>query len=210
MAMPGEDGDMLVHSSTQHPTEVQHLVARALELSGSFGGLRDPAHGRRVRRQGIAGLADRRRRRAAGTAHRAAGEAAARPRRRHGADRQAARFPHRLRCRLRRRGPHPRRRFHAGGALRLFARPVRLPIADRAMFHADNCYYLDNARIVSHRCKTNTVSNTAFRGFGGPQGMMGIECVIDEIARHLSARSAGRAAAQFLRHARRATSRPTT
>jgi xanthine dehydrogenase large subunit len=55
-------------------------------------------------------------------------------------------------------------------------------INDRAMLHSDNCYYLDNVGIVSHRCKTHTVSNTAFRGFGGPQGMMGIEQVIDEIA----------------------------
>jgi xanthine dehydrogenase large subunit len=55
-------------------------------------------------------------------------------------------------------------------------------ICDRAMFHADNAYYLPAAEIVSYRCRTNTVSNTAFRGFGGPQGMMGIERVIDEIA----------------------------
>jgi xanthine dehydrogenase large subunit len=55
-------------------------------------------------------------------------------------------------------------------------------ICDRAMFHADNAYYLPAAEIVSCRCRTNTVSNTAFRGFGGPQGMMGIERVIDEIA----------------------------
>src|SRR5881396_2611322 len=58
-------------------------------------------------------------------------------------------------------------------------------INDRAMFHSDNCYYLENVSILSFRCKTNTVSNTAFRGFGGPQGMMGIEEVIDAIARHL-------------------------
>lgn len=58
-------------------------------------------------------------------------------------------------------------------------------INDRAMFHCDNAYYLDNITIVSHRCKTNTVSNTAFRGFGGPQGMFGIEVVVDEIARFL-------------------------
>ncbi len=55
-------------------------------------------------------------------------------------------------------------------------------IADRAMFHADNAYRLGNAVIHSRRMKTNTVSNTAFRGFGGPQGMAGIERVIDEIA----------------------------
>ncbi|ANQ85376.1 xanthine dehydrogenase [Azoarcus olearius] len=58
-------------------------------------------------------------------------------------------------------------------------------IADRAMFHADNAYYLGDVTIESHRCKTHTVSNTAFRGFGGPQGMFGIEEVIDAIARHL-------------------------
>jgi len=55
-------------------------------------------------------------------------------------------------------------------------------INDRAMFHADNCYYFPHVEIVSHRCKTNTVSNTAFRGFGGPQGMLAIERVIDAIA----------------------------
>jgi xanthine dehydrogenase large subunit len=50
----------------------------------------------------------------------------------------------------------------------------------------DNCYFLENVRIVSYRCKTNTVSNTAFRGFGGPQGMLAIETMLDGIARHLN------------------------
>jgi xanthine dehydrogenase large subunit len=59
------------------------------------------------------------------------------------------------------------------------------PINDRAMFHSDNAYFLPNVRIRSWRCRTNTVSNTAFRGFGGPQGMMGIERVIDAIAAEL-------------------------
>jgi xanthine dehydrogenase large subunit len=58
-------------------------------------------------------------------------------------------------------------------------------ICDRAMFHADNCYFLNNAEIVSHRCLTHTVSNTAFRGFGGPQGMVAVERVIDQIAAEL-------------------------
>lgn len=56
-------------------------------------------------------------------------------------------------------------------------------IVDRAMFHADNAYYLNNARILGLRCKTHTVSNTAFRGFGGPKGMMAIETLIEDIAR---------------------------
>ena len=59
------------------------------------------------------------------------------------------------------------------------------PVNDRTMFHADNAYFLENVAIVSHRCKTHSQSNTAFRGFGGPQGMMAIEYVLDEIARHL-------------------------
>jgi len=59
------------------------------------------------------------------------------------------------------------------------------PVNDRAVYHLDNAYFLENIDIVSHRCKTHTVSNTAFRGFGGPQGMMVIERVIDDIARDL-------------------------
>jgi xanthine dehydrogenase large subunit len=55
-------------------------------------------------------------------------------------------------------------------------------INDRAMFHADNAYYLKTAEIISHRWRTDTVSNTAFRGFGGPQGMIAIECAIDDAA----------------------------
>lgn len=59
------------------------------------------------------------------------------------------------------------------------------PVNDRSMFHADNAYYLEHIDIVSHRCKTHSQSNTAFRGFGGPQGMMAIEYVLDDVARHL-------------------------
>ncbi|WP_283148391.1 xanthine dehydrogenase molybdopterin binding subunit [Silvimonas soli] len=59
------------------------------------------------------------------------------------------------------------------------------PVNDRALCHLDNGYYLDAVAIRSLRCKTNTVSNTAFRGFGGPQGMFMIESIVDDIARHL-------------------------
>lgn len=55
-------------------------------------------------------------------------------------------------------------------------------INDRAMFHADNCYFIENVEFISHRFKTHTVSNTAFRGFGGPQGMLAIERVMDAVA----------------------------
>ena len=55
-------------------------------------------------------------------------------------------------------------------------------IVDRAMFHCDNGYYYPAAQIAGHRCKTHTVSNTAFRGFGGPQGLMTAEYMMDHIA----------------------------
>ena len=56
------------------------------------------------------------------------------------------------------------------------------PVTDRALFHADNCYFCRRVELRSLPLKTNTVSNTAFRGFGGPQGMVGGERVIEEIA----------------------------
>ena len=66
-----------------------------------------------------------------------------------------------------------------------FSADLSGPVNDRAVMHADNCYWLPNVRIVSHRCKTHTQSSTAFRGFGGPQGMMAGEYVVDEVARRL-------------------------
>jgi xanthine dehydrogenase large subunit len=184
MAIPGEDGDMLVHSSTQHPTEVQHLVARALKLSdhsvvcetrrmgGGFGGKESQASLIAV---AAALLAQRTGRPVKHRLDRD-DDMILTGKRHHcridydvGFDKdgriQGITFMHAIGC-----GYSP----DLSGA-----------IADRAMFHADNAYYLDHVRIVSHRCKTNTVSNTAFRGFGGPQGMVGIEHVVDEIARHL-------------------------
>ncbi len=56
------------------------------------------------------------------------------------------------------------------------------PVNDRACLHIDNCYHIPALQLISHRCKTHTQSATAFRGFGGPQGMFGIESVIEDIA----------------------------
>ncbi|MGB5870312.1 MAG: molybdopterin cofactor-binding domain-containing protein, partial [Albidovulum sp.] len=63
-----------------------------------------------------------------------------------------------------------------------WALDLSLPVADRAMLHADNAYHLEHVRIESHRLRTNTQSATAYRGFGGPQGMLGVERVMDHIA----------------------------
>jgi xanthine dehydrogenase large subunit len=66
-----------------------------------------------------------------------------------------------------------------------FSADLSGPVADRAVFHADNAYFLQDVEIASYRCKTNTQSNTAFRGFGGPQGMIVIEAIMGDIARTL-------------------------
>ncbi len=66
-----------------------------------------------------------------------------------------------------------------------FSADLSGPVNDRALFHADNAYFLSDVALTSVRGKTHTVSNTAFRGFGGPQGMFAIENVMDDIARQL-------------------------
>jgi len=66
-----------------------------------------------------------------------------------------------------------------------FSADLSGPVCDRAVFHADNAYYLENVEIESHRCRTNLQSHTAFRGFGGPQGVIAIETIVGDIARAL-------------------------
>ena len=66
-----------------------------------------------------------------------------------------------------------------------FSADLSGPVCDRAVFHADNAYFLGDVVIRSHRCKTNVQSHTAFRGFGGPQGVIAIETILGDIARAL-------------------------
>ncbi len=66
-----------------------------------------------------------------------------------------------------------------------FSADLSGPVADRAIFHVDNGYFLSDVEISSFRCKTHMQSHTAFRGFGGPQGMIVIEKIMGDIARHL-------------------------
>jgi xanthine dehydrogenase large subunit len=66
-----------------------------------------------------------------------------------------------------------------------FSADLSGPVADRAVFHADNAYFLEDVAIASYRCKTNTQSHTAFRGFGGPQGVIVIERILSDVARTL-------------------------
>ncbi len=184
LAIPMEDGDMLVQSSTQHPSEVQHLVARMLgradnavtvevrRMGGAFGGKETQAAAFAC----IAALA----------AHRTGRPAKLRPGRDDDMRMTGKRHDFLARYEV---GFDETGRI-LGAEIMLAGRCGRsadlsMAINDRAMFHADNAYFLENVAIRSYRCRTHTVSNTAFRGFGGPQGMMAIEAAIDDIAREL-------------------------
>jgi xanthine dehydrogenase large subunit len=184
LAVPQDDGGVVVHASTQHPTEVQHIVSEALgvpgawvrvecrRMGGGFGGKESQP----ALLSAMAAIAARRTGRA-------------------------------VKIRLDRDDDmtitgkrHPFEAdwsvgFDADG--RILALDLTLasdcgysadlsgPVNDRAVCHVDNAYWLPNLRIRSLRCRTHKVSNTAFRGFGGPQGMFVIEEVIDAIARAL-------------------------
>ena len=183
--LPQEQNQWLVHSSTQHPGEVQHWVAHVLGLAnnavrvecrrmgGGFGGKET---------QG---------------GHLAVWAAVA-----------ANKFRRPVKLRLDRDDDfmvtgkrHPFRHEYTVGfdsngqitGLQLtmlvncgFSADLSGPVADRAIFNADNAYFLQDVEIASYRLKTNTQSHTAFRGFGGPQGMLAIEHIMGDIARTLA------------------------
>lgn len=184
LALPQEGGDMIVQSSTQHPTEVQHKVADAIGT---------PMHAVRVevRRMGGGFGGKESQGNALAVACAVAARATGRPcKMRYDRDDDMTitgkRHDFRIDYRV---GVDDRGRI-LGLAFRHLVRcgwsmDLSLPVADRAMLHADNAYTLPNVRIESHRLRTNTQSATAFRGFGGPQGMLGIERVMDHIAHRL-------------------------
>ena len=95
-------------------------------------------------------------------------------------------------------GPHPRHRASTRGALRLFRRPVRRRSPTAPCSTPTTPTPSSTCAIRSQRCKTHTVSNTAFRGFGGPQGMIGDRAGDRRDRARARARSARRAAGQFL------------
>ncbi len=181
---PLEDGQLEIHSSSQHPSETQHVVAHALHLDfsqvvcvvkrmgGGFGGKESQA------------------------AHFAA---------------MAALVAHKLKRPARialtkdddmmmTGKRHPFKNFYEIGfdqngkilalKAKLYANggaytDLTPSILDRAMFHIDGCYFLENCHIEGIALRTNQHSNTAFRGFGGPQGNMTIESIIEDIAHFL-------------------------
>jgi xanthine dehydrogenase large subunit len=183
-ALPKEQNQWLIYSSTQHPGEVQHWVAHALGLDN---------HDVRVECRRMGG--------GFGGKETQAGHLAV----------WAAVAAHKLKCAVKMRldrdddfmltgKRHPfsydyRVGFDDSGRLCGltitmlahcgFSADLSGPVADRAIFHADNAYFLEDVSITSYRCKLNTQSHTAFRGFGGPQGMIVTEAIMGDIARHL-------------------------
>ncbi len=181
LAVPGEDSDVHVYSSTQHPSEVQHNVAKVLgvpehavtielrRMGGGFGGKESQPS----LMAGVAAL----------VVHRTGRAAKVRLDRDDDMIMTGKRHDFRIDYDVGFDGDGRIGGIEYIQAARCgMSADLSSAICDRAMFHADNCYFLGNATIKSHRCKTHTVSNTAFRGFGGPQGMIAMERVIDEIA----------------------------
>ena len=184
LAIPGEDGDMTLHCSTQHPSEIQHKVADCLgvpnhavtvetrRMGGAFGGKESQGNLPAL----LAALAAWRTGRPTKTVYDRDDDFMLTGKRHDfridydvGFDSegriQAVLFEQAMRCGM--------------------SWDLSEAIAARAMCHADNAYHIPHMRVVSHRCRTHTQSNTAFRGFGGPQGMVGIERVMDQVAHHL-------------------------
>jgi xanthine dehydrogenase molybdopterin binding subunit/xanthine dehydrogenase small subunit len=181
-AEAGEDGTVFISSSTQHPSEVQHIVAHVLKLpmhsvvvecprmGGGFGGKETQAAGPAA----LAALAAR--------------TTGCKVRVRYNRDQDmmitGKRHPFLGRFRV---------GFLETGLLRAAAvelysnggwsLDLSRAVTDRAVFHLDNAYYIPHVEFSGTVAKTNLASNTAFRGFGGPQGMLVMEEILDRIAR---------------------------
>jgi xanthine dehydrogenase molybdopterin binding subunit/xanthine dehydrogenase small subunit len=184
LAVPGENGQMTVHSSTQNPSEIQAVVAHCLgvgqnkvvctctRMGGGFGGKETQAAHPAL----LAALVAHKTRRPARVVYsrdvdmRVTGK----------------RHPYFSRYRA---GFDPNGQIEAlsvdlysdGGA----SADLSLAVMERSMLHTDNAYFVPNIAISGTVCRTNLPSNTAFRGFGGPQGIAVIENVIEEIAAFL-------------------------
>ena len=184
MTFPGENNEYVVWSSTQHPTEVQHGVGKVLNipsakidskvrrLGGGFGGKESQATifaamsalGAYVTQKPVKIRLNRHN------------------------DMTASGKRHDFKV-----------YFTAGFTVdgKIQALDIKLlsnggnvldlsgPVMTRALTHLDNCYFIKSLKAIGYVCKTNTVSNTAFRGFGGPQGMLAIENILYSVSQHL-------------------------
>ncbi|WP_223425138.1 xanthine dehydrogenase molybdopterin binding subunit [Tateyamaria pelophila] len=180
-AIPGEDDEVVVHCSTQHPSEAQHMVAHVLgvpsnavvvnvrRMGGGFGGKESQMN----LFCAVAAIAAKKWKRAVKI----------RPDRDQDMTATGKRHDFVVDYDV---------AFDDAGRIEAvdgifaarcgFSSDLSGPVTDRALFHADNAYFYPNVRLTSRPMKTNTVSNTAFRGFGGPQGVIVAERMIEEIA----------------------------
>lgn len=184
MAIPEEEDRILVYSSSQHPSEVQKLIAEVLDIKlhkvvvdmrrmgGGFGGKETQA----AQWACLAALFASRNR------------VAVKLRLPRMLDMQATGkrhpFENRFNVATDEHGLIQATHIEINGNCG-HSPDLSDAIVDRAMFHADNGYYLADCFIEGHRCRTNQVSHTAYRGFGGPQGMIVAEAMMDSIARKL-------------------------
>ncbi|MCG7627726.1 xanthine dehydrogenase molybdopterin binding subunit [Epibacterium sp. MM17-32] len=180
-AIPGEDDDVIVHCSTQHPSEAQHMVSHVLgvpsnavvvnvrRMGGGFGGKESQMN----LFCAVAALGAKKLNR----------PVKIRPDRDQDMTATGKRHDFVIDYDL---------GFDAEGRITAvdsqfaarcgYSSDLSGPVTDRALFHADNAYFYPHVRLTSCPQKTNTVSNTAFRGFGGPQGVVAAERMIEEIA----------------------------
>lgn len=180
-AIPGEDETVTIHSSTQHPSEAQNLVAQVLgvaanaisvqvrRMGGGFGGKESQP----ALFAAVAALAAKRLNR----------PVKIRPDR--DDDMIATGKRHDFKVAYDVGFDDEGRILGVEGTYAArcgFSADLSGPVTDRALFHADNAYYFPHVRLKSLPLRTNTVSNTAFRGFGGPQGVVGAERIVEEIA----------------------------
>ncbi len=181
LAVPGEDDEVAVYCSTQGPSETQHMVAHALgvpsnavtievrRMGGGFGGKETQAN----QCAAIAAIAAKKLKRAVKVRLDRDEDMVATGKRHDFAIDYDVGFDDEGRILA----------VDYTFALRAgFSADLSGPVGDRALFHCDNAYFFPHVHAKSAPLYTNTVSNTAFRGFGGPQGMVGAERVIDEVA----------------------------
>ena len=181
LAVPGEDDEVTVHCSTQGPSETQHMIAHALgvpshavtvevrRMGGGFGGKETQAN----QCAAIAAIAAKKLKRAVKVRLDRDEDMTATGKRHDFVIDYDVGFDDEGRI----LGVDFMFALNAG-----FSADLSGPVGDRALFHCDNAYFYPHVHAKSAPLFTNTVSNTAFRGFGGPQGMVGAERVIEEVA----------------------------
>lgn len=184
LAYPGEQGQLVVYSSTQNPTEIQSVVAEVLGLGqhqvvcickrmgGGFGGKETQASIPAI----MAALVAQKTGRAARVIYNKDDDMCVTGKRHEYLTRWKVGFDDAGRVLA------VRYEFFSNGGATTDLSPS---VMERTLLHADNCYYFPNAEFTGKVCFTNLPSNTAFRGFGGPQGMAVTENVLESIAQHL-------------------------